>query len=256
MVGRLGTWIAIAVLGALVLTGMAVADQHEAKTQTVSATLTAATAAVRKTATCVGANGTYEITSATYTGTSASADPRLNGLARIRVESVFNTTTKVGWLTGKLSVRGATGGELAEASLAAVNVNGQLNGSLSGRVHRPEAKLLASFSSAFSSAGGLTGGQLGGGSTTGAAIAFGGVCKPKRDSQPPRPSVRLTAEGTIEVLTSTAITVKPLDGSSSVTCSITSLSPQVVGFATGARVEIECATVSNQMVLLKIRREH
>ena len=263
MTRKLIKWIAPVALGALVFAGIAGADHGGGlKTQAVSSTITATTIVAPKTATCVGADGTYEVSSATYTGTSTSADPRLNGPVQIRVFSKFNTTTKLGRLTGRLSIRGGGGSESAEGMLTAVNVNGQLTWWLTGHVHSSEARLFASFSSAFTRTGGFTSGQLGTGSLTGAGIVFSGSChrqsdsKPKIESQTTKPSTHVETKGTIDQLSSGGITVKPRDGSSLVSCVITGSSPKVSEFKVGDRVEIECGLVAGQMVLQKIHRAH
>jgi len=132
------------------------------------------------TETCAASDGTYQLTTATYTGTATSSDARLNGAVQLRVHSVVNTTTKLGFLDGNLRIRGTNGG--ASGNVHAAIANGAAVGSLVGEGNRPEAKLVASISAAFTPATGFATGKLGSGSANGAGVLFtrGDCRRPKQ----------------------------------------------------------------------------
>jgi hypothetical protein len=175
----------------LALAGVAIADTGTSSTAAVAATFSATSLVKKDVRTCTGADGTYEVTHATFTGTSSSSDAHLNGTLQLDVKSVFNTTTNLGWLEGKLKVESSTAGESAKGKLSAVNSGGQLSGFVKGDVSEPHGKLLANFSAGFSTTGGFSSGQLGGGgTTTNTAIVASGECtdgKPGKGPKPPKP---------------------------------------------------------------------
>jgi hypothetical protein len=168
--------IALAVAGVLVFAGVAIAKHVAASVDTVSATFIATTVSDRWTKTCTGADGTYEVTHANYTGTATSADARLNGNIALHVHSVYNTNENLGWVSARVRVWDGDDRPKAKGHLRAVNVNGQLEGLLSGHVRGPHGKLLGNVSAAYTSAGGFTTGALGSGSTANTAIVHAGRC--------------------------------------------------------------------------------
>jgi hypothetical protein len=176
-------WLAGAAVVALTVSGVAIAG-GPSTTSSVSATFTATTVVKKNVQTCTGADGTYEITHATYYGTASSSDPNLSGLVRIDVKSVYNTTKNLGWLDGRLRVEGSAAGERAHGNLSAVNVGGQLQGFLSGAETAPGNHLLANVSATFASATGFGSGQLGTGTGTNTAVVSGGSCKPDKREKP------------------------------------------------------------------------
>ena len=166
---------AVLAAAAVAATGVAAATRHAQGTQAAAADFTAATVSRSHTDTCTAVDGTYQLTTATYKGTSTSTDPRLNGDLEIRGSSVVNTTTKLGWFTGDLRVRNTSGG--AHGDVRAAIANGGLVGSLVGRASG-DAKLVASISAAFAPATGLSAGKVGSGSANGAGVFFvRGECK-------------------------------------------------------------------------------
>lgn len=179
-------WLAGAVVAALTIAGVAIAG-GPSTTNSVSATFTATTVVRQHVHTCTGADGTYEITHATYYGTSSSSDPNLNGQIRIDVKSIYNTTKSLGWLSGKLRVDNSTTGDRAHGNLSAVNVGGQLQGFLSGEETAPGNRLLANVSASFASATGFGAGQLGAGTATNTAVVFSGSCNSHKPPKPPHP---------------------------------------------------------------------
>ena len=179
-------WLAGAAVAALTIAGVAIAG-GPSTTNSVSATFTATTVVRQHVHTCTGADGTYEITHATYYGTSSSSDPNLNGQIRIDVKSIYNTTKSLGWLNGEVHVDGSTSGDRTHADLSAVNTGGQLQGFLSGSEAGPGNRLLANVSASFASATGFGSGQLGTGTATDTAVVSSGSCKPFKPQKPPHP---------------------------------------------------------------------
>jgi len=182
----------VAVVGALVFAGIAIAVPGPASTQAVSATFTATTVAGLKSWTCTGADGTYTVTNATYSGTASSSDGRLNGTIELHVKSIYNTSKNLGWLDANVKVVGGSAGVNAHGKLHAVNDDGQLEGLLTGGVHGPEGKLLGNVSAGFTSGGGFTGGRLGTGTAANTALVLSGDCKqphpPKAPKAPKAPT--------------------------------------------------------------------
>ena len=161
----------VLVVAAVAAAGVAAATRHTQSTQAAAADFTAGTVSRSHTTTCAASDGTYQFTTATYSGTATSSDPRLNGPLEIRSSSVVNTTTKLGWLDGTLRVRGTNAG--ANGRIHAAIANGTAVGSLVGEGSGPEAKLVASFSGAFTPATGFAAGsKIGSGSATGAGVLF------------------------------------------------------------------------------------
>jgi hypothetical protein len=164
---------------ALAATGVAAATKHAQSTQPAAADLTASSVSRSHTDTCTAVDGTYQQTTATYTGTAVSSDPRLNGTLEIRATSTVNTTTKLGWLDGTLRIRGTNAG--ATGTIRAAIANGAAVGSVVGEGSRPGAKLVASVSAAFAQDTGFTAGKLGSGSANGAGVLFSrGDCRKAR----------------------------------------------------------------------------
>ena len=153
---------------ALIATGIAAAhSQWTQSTQAAAADFTATTVSQSRSNTCTGSDGTYQDTTATYTGTSTSSSSQLNGSLQIRAHSVVNTTENLGWLDGSFRVQNGV-----NASFHAAIANGNLVGLATAGSSHDSGKLVASLSSAFTPAGGFTGGKLGSGSANGAGVFF------------------------------------------------------------------------------------
>lgn len=237
-----------AALAVLAFAGAAVANLKQAGVDSASATFTAPAARV-DTRTCTGADGTYEITRGTYAGTATSSTPSLAGPVEIKVTSVYNTTKKLGWVEGWYKTRSSEG--RSNAKLLAVNSNGTLDGSLYGVAGNREARLIASLTSGFTAAGGFAGSQVGSGSSANAGVLAGRpACKAEKEVI----AVKLAVRGTVEAVSDTSISVKPLDGSAVQTCAITSRSPRK-DVEKGDRVTMLCAQLDGQMVLVKLDRK-
>src|SRR5580765_8411317 len=97
-------------VAALAGAGLAIAHGVDNRSVTaVSATFTATTVSVQKTTTCTGANGhVYATTKATYTGT-ATGPAELSGPITLDTESLVDTTSGDGTVSGKLRID-ASGG--------------------------------------------------------------------------------------------------------------------------------------------------
>ncbi len=152
--------------------GVAWATHRSQTTTAAAADFTASSVSQIRSNTCVGSDGTYQDTTATYTGTATSSDPRLNGPVEIRARSVVNTTEGLGWLDGTLRVRGSSAG--SSASIRGAVANGSVVGLVNGNGdHGGNGKLVATFTSTFSQNGGFTaGGHIGSGTATNAGVFF------------------------------------------------------------------------------------
>ncbi len=169
--------LAAVTAGALALATVSLAKDEPAATKAVSATFTATQASHLEAKTCATKGGdTIRELHATFTGTSTSSEPSLNGPLTITVKSVFDVTKNVGFVEGKLHVDNATTHAKADARLTAVRSGNALEGLIKGRVHEPSALLLGNLSATFTEAGGFTAGQLGAGGGNNAAIVFGAKC--------------------------------------------------------------------------------
>lgn len=235
-------------LAALVATGAAVANLKTGDVAKVSATLSATTAANVQTRTLDCAGQTIEVTTGRYTGTATSTTPDLNGPVELRVKSVYNTTTKLGWVEGHLKIRG--GDNASNASFSAINSDGKLDGWLRGNAGHRDGGLFGSLSGAFSKTGGLSDGALGSGTGANAAvIAKRADCKSEEKT---RPSVHLLVRGKVEAVSSSSISVKPKDGSATQTCTVTD-ADDVEKIEVGDQVELACVQVSGTWTLAKVR---
>lgn len=228
----------------LAVAGIAIAAKGDKGTAGVAFAVSA-TADDSKTRTCTGADGTYELTRATYRGTISGG--RYDGLAAVvRLRSTVNTTENAGLATGRLLVRNGDRLE-AKANLAGVFEGGTLTGILTGRDRRGEDRghLLANFS------GTLSGGSLsltaGSGSAANAAIVFGGTgCGAKAFT------TRVDARGELSALSATSLTVKTESGD--ITCSLTTAQATRLArdVEVGDRVRVRC--VGGKLVKLDRRR--
>lgn len=162
-------------LAALAVAGIAAAAHRAQSTQQAAADFAAGSVGRTHARTCIGADGTYQDTTATYTGTATSSDSRLNGPLEIRAHSIVNSTTGIGWVEGSFRVRGSGAG--AHGTLNAAVASGQAVGTVVGQADHAQGKLVASVSSAFTSGGGFSSGKLGSGSANGAGTIFSrGTC--------------------------------------------------------------------------------
>src|SRR4051812_26849384 len=154
-----------AVVAALAGAGMAVAHHSESKSvKKVDAAFTAAPSGTVKVSSCTGTDGTYVTTKATYAGTATSTtDPNLNGPITLRTESLINTTTNVGTVSGRLNIDAGSGRD-TNAEFALVYSGGNVAGLAAGHTEDHSA-LLGNVSAAFNSTTGFTAGKIGG--TTG-----------------------------------------------------------------------------------------
>ena len=236
-----------AALAALVASSVAVAHLRTGNVSAVSATLSAPTTVhlTSRTLTCAGQ--TIEISTGRYTGMSVSTTPDLAGPVELRVHSVYNTTTKLGWVDGSLKIRAAD--DRSNARFSAVNSDGKLDGWLRGTAGHRDGILFGSLSGSFTKSGGLTDGQLGTGTAANSAVLAKRVeCNA---SETTRPSVRLTVRGTVESISDSAIAVKPADGSASQSCAIGERKPERI--EAGDKVEMTCLQREGKFVLEKVR---
>jgi hypothetical protein len=235
----------IAAIAALVSAGIAVAHESDSKSvKSVSATFTATGASVVKTATCTGTDGTYATTKATYTGMAISTEPSLNGPVTVKTESVVNTTTDVGTVSGRLRIEGA-GGKLTEAEFGAVYSKANLAGLAAGH-SGDHVQLLGNLSAGFTAAGGFTNGKLGGATTGGdAVLVTPGGCQPAATPK----ADRIDVHGAVSAVSTSSITA------AGVTCAIpTELQSDVakLALASGSQVELTCTVAGGTNTLVKV----
>jgi hypothetical protein len=159
---------AMLVAAAVTAAGVAAATRHAQGTQAAGADFSASLVPTGHTRTCTGSDGTYQETAAIYRGSTTNGG--LNGALEIRAHSVVNTSTGLGWLEGRLRIRGTSTD--ATGTVRAAIANGAAVGSVVGKTDHPEGKLVASFSATFSQGGGFTSGKIGSGSANGAGVMF------------------------------------------------------------------------------------
>ena len=239
-----------AALGALVASGAAIATLKSADVTAASATLSATTPSNVETRTYTCDGQTFEVTTGRWTGTATSTTADLSGAAALHLKSVYNTTKKLGWVEGKLSIAAADG--RTHAHVTGVNTDGKLDAWIRGHAGRHDGALLGSLSGSFSKTGGLTDGAIGTGTGTNAAVIVKGLrCKSEKT---PKPSVHLFVRGQIEGLSASSITVKPRDGSASQTCAVKD-ADDVDRVKVGDQVELTCSQVAGAWVLAKVRKK-
>ena len=238
-----------AAAAALGSTGVAVAHHRSSDVGQVGATLSATTVSHLRTwtLTCEGGQ-TLEISNGRYSGTATSATADLSGAVDLRIHSVYNVTKKLGWVEGRLWLRGADNRSVAH--LSAVNVDGKLDGWLRGSAGHRDGRVFGSFTGSFTKGGGLTDGQFGTGTSANSALlAKNGDC---RAASKPRSSVHLIVRGQVDALSGTSISVKPAAGGASMTCTIGDRKPERI--ALGDRVQMTCSQVDGAWVLTKIHK--
>jgi len=242
------TILVVAGLAALVASSVAVAHLKAGNVTAVSATLSAPTTAHLSTRTLTCDGQTIEISTGRYTGTSVSTTPDLAGPVELRVNSVYNTTTKLGTVNGSLRI-GAVD-DRSKAVFTAINSDGKLDGWLRGSAGHRDGAIFGSLSGSFSKAGGLTDGQLGTGTGANTAVlAKRAECKKAEET---RPSVHLLVRGEVDAVSATSISVKPKDGSATQTCAVKS-ADDVKKVEKGDKVEMTCVQVAGVWTLAKVR---
>jgi hypothetical protein len=240
-----------AVLSALVATSVAVATSwRTANVSAVSATLTATTPTNVKTTTQTCGGQTIETTTGRWSGAAVSSTADLAGTVDLYLKSVYNATTNIGWVEGKLKINAAD--DRTVAHIAGINSNGTIDAWLRGHAGKSDGKLFGSLSGTFSKAGGLTAGAIGSGSGADLAVLAQRVSCDRPGG--PKPSVHLIVRGAVESVSSSSIAVKPGDGSATQTCSVTE-ARNVQGVAAGDQVVMKCSQVNGAWVLRDLDRK-
>jgi hypothetical protein len=251
MIMRRLVWITVAVV-ALAGAGMAVAhDGFGTKSVTsVSATFSATSASVVKTSTCTGSDGTYASTRATYTGAAANAagDPNLGGPITLDTQSLVNTTTGVGTMSGRLRIGSSP--SRVDAQFDAVISNGNVVGLAEGHAQDPHSQLIANISASYTATGGFVNGFIGHGAGGGDAVeTAAGGCRP---TPTPKPDT-IVVRGAVSGVPGTTITA------AGVTCTIpSSLAASVAALklVAGSQVEMTCTASGGTNTLVKISAGH
>lgn len=169
---------ALVTSAALAAAGVAAAT-HTASATSTSATFDASTVSVLKQVTCTIAGGdSFAGTTATYTGTATSTDPRLNGALTIHAKSVIDTTSGLGRVSGNFKIVGTTAGDHANGSFTAVVSAGQAAGLARAELQHPWSHFVATLNSGFDPGTGFATGSLGTGASNGAGVAISaGFCR-------------------------------------------------------------------------------
>lgn len=162
---------------ALATAGIAVATVKSGGVAAASATFATTSVSNNVTKTCSIAGGdTYSLTRSTYSGTSVSADARLNGPMVINAVSVLDVTTGVGALVGNFKIDGV-GGARAHGKIEAALAAGQASGMVRAHVGKPYGELFAGINGGFTGAAGFTAANLGAGASTDSGVVlFHGAC--------------------------------------------------------------------------------
>lgn len=238
---------------ALVVAGVAFATLRSTGVSTTTATFSATKERLTL-RTCTGNGDEYVIGKGTYLGTMTFADPNadLGGPIRIWATSVYNKTDGVGWASGWIRSRDSDKRPNGRF-WATLGSGGSLDGFFEGRVNRRLALLLGDLSATFDAQVGFSSGKLGNGTTSLPAVLAGRPCA---ESKPAPIAVKLIVRGKVEAVSSTSLTVKPNDGSSSQTCAVKAgVSPSTANTQVGDNVEMRCGLVEGQMTLLKLSKK-
>jgi hypothetical protein len=238
-------WLAAAAL-ALLGAGIAVAHEGEGKSVAkVSATFTATTASNVSTSSCTGSDGTYVSTRGRWTG-SSTGDPSLTGNTTIDAESLINTTTGVGTVSGHMRID-VSGGGHTTADFDAVYSGGHIAGLAEGRGSASWKRLIANLSADWPSTGGFANGKLGGTTGGDAVVVSSGGCRP---AQVKPETIVLRGAVTLGANNAT-ITV------AGVSCNVPSnLASSVGSLHNGDRVEAKCTSASGTNTLVSINGDH
>lgn len=202
------TLVVAAALG-LVATSVAIGARTPGRTTLgVTATFTATTVGARTTTTCSSADGTYQLTNGTYTG-SSTGDPLLAGPIKLAVRAWINTSKRLGTIDGSVVVDRP--GRDTRASLAAVYHDGSVSGLLTGVGLPPGRRLIGTFTASYSPDGGFGAGGIGVGNLSPAALELtSGACV---GAKPATGQLKLVG-GKVSALTDGSITISTRAGGS------------------------------------------
>ena len=241
-------------VAALAVAGIAIAHGGDSKSVTaVSATFTATTVSVQKTSSCTATNGhVFATTRATYTGT-ATGPAELSGPITLDTESLVDTTSGDGAVSGKLQIDAAGG--RTDAHFDAVLHGGTVAGLAEGHTGSPHTALVANISGAFAANTGFAAGsKIGGGTAGGFAVEVGpGGCKPPKPAPPAKPD-RIEVHGGVTNVATGTITA------GGVTCTIPAgdLQNKVndLHLQSNQQVEMQCTSSGGTNTLVKIEAKH
>ena len=241
-------------VAALAVAGIAIAHDGDNKSVTaVSATFTATTVNVQKTTSCTASNGhVFATTRATYTGT-ATGPAELSGPITLDTQSLVDTTSGDGVVSGKLRID-ASGGR-TDAHFDAVLHGGTVVGLAEGHTGSPHTALVANISGGFAANTGFAAGSMiGNGTAGGFAVEVGpGGCKPPKPAPAPKPD-RIEVHGAVTNVVTGSITA------GGVTCTIPAGAMQdkvnSLHLANGDQVEMQCTSSGGTNTLTKIEAKH
>ena len=177
MLSKRSIALAAFVCVALATAGIAVATVKSGGVAAASATFATTSVSNNVTKTCSIASGdTYSFTRAQYTGTSTSADARLNGPMVVNAEIVLDVTTGVGALVGHFNIDGV-GDARAHGKIEAALAAGQVSGMVRAHVGSPYGELFAGINGGFTGAAGFSAASLGAGASTDSGVVlYHGAC--------------------------------------------------------------------------------
>lgn len=202
-------WLGLIAALALAGTSIAVAAKRDKGTSGVGFAFTASAGDSSKTRTCTGADGTYELTRALYSGGAIAAGRYAGATATVRLHTTVKDDA-LGFATGQVVIRDGDSLE-AKAHLTGVIEGTTVSGTLVGRDRKGEdrGRLIANFSATLGD--GTLALTAGSGSAANSAIVFGGTGCGRESSG--------AVTGEVSAITSTSITVKTENGD--VSCSLT-----------------------------------
>ena len=224
-----------------------------------TATFSTTTIEKSKLRSCTADAKTWEWTDGRYTGTAVSTNAVLAGSLRIQARTTYNTTDKLGYVSGSFRIKDDD--SHVKGTFSGTIKNGKLVGYLTGKSHGNHMKVLGNLSATF--AGGATNfadGEIGDGSSANVlAVVAGPVCKgskseksekheksDKKKSEHPR---RVEIKGEITAIGTSPATITVAGKGGSKSCNVDAAYAIPPGFPVGTKdVEMKCEAVGDPAV--------
>lgn len=240
---------------ALAVVGVAAATFGATNVREASATFSATTVEKYESWTCTDAQGgTVTSFAGRYVGSADGSDDAFKGPVVLRVRGTVNAQG-LGVVDGWIRFKQGEDERRGHGNFTAILSGGALDGFVAGHAHRSHGRIFGNLVGTFDPAKGLTDGKLGGGATGAglAVLAEHGSCDNKRKGTAVKVEVRGAVEA-IDVDKGKTITVKPQDGSASVSCTIADERPRLDRIAVGDTVKMECKSRDGVLTLTKIEK--
>ncbi len=225
-----------------------------------TATFSTTTLEKSKTRSCTADGKTWESTNARYTGAVVSTNAALAGSLRIQARTTYNTTDKLGYVSG--SFRITDDDSRVRGTFSGTIKAGTLVGYLTGQSRGEHAKVLGNLSATF--AGGstnFTDGKIGAGSSTDLlAVVAGPMCKGSKSEKsengekPAKPGEspkahRIEVKGEVTALGTAPATITVTGKDGPKTCNVDAAYAIPAGFPVGTKdVEMKCEAVGDPAV--------